>query len=276
MAEIDPLQELEMRQDLARRMGGPEGIARQRARGKLPVRERIALLADEGSFREFGMLVGQARYDGEAFADFTPKGHVDGMCTIDGRKVVVTGGDFTVRGGSGGGPEGGLGVELRASERAKEWLLPYVRLLDAAGGSVRSFEDLGRTYLPDGNSFTAVETELLDLVPVVSAVMGSVAGLPAVQVCIAHWNVMVRETGHVFPGGPPVVKAALGYDITKEDLGGAQIHASGSGVVDNLADGDEDALVADPPLPVVPAEQRVQAAASGRAASTGRRRRRAA
>ena len=147
------------------------------------------------------------------------------MCTIDGRKVVVTGGDFTVRGGSGGGPEGGLGVELRASERAKEWLLPYVRLLDAAGGSVRSFEDLGRTYLPDGNSFTAVETELIDLVPVVSAVMGSVAGLPAVQVCIAHWNVMVRETGHVFPGGPPVVKAALGYDITKEELGGAQVHA---------------------------------------------------
>ena len=242
MSEIDPLQELELRQEIARRMGGPEGIARQRSRGKLPVRERIALLADDDSFREFGMLVGHARYDGDALADFTPKGHVDGMCTIDGRKIVVTAGDFTVRGGSGGGPEGGLGVELRASERAKEWLLPYVRLLDAAGGSVRSFEDLGRTYLPDGNSFTAVETELLDLVPVVSAVMGSVAGLPAVQVCIAHWNVMVRETGHVFPGGPPVVKAALGYDITKEDLGGAQIHASGSGVVDNLADGDADAL----------------------------------
>ncbi len=121
--------------------------------------------------------------------------------------------------------------------------MPYVRLLDAAGGSVRSFEDIGRTYLPDGNSFTAVEIELMNLVPVVSAVLGSVAGLPAVQVCIAHWNVMQRETGQVFPGGPPVVKAALGYDITKEDLGGAHVHASVSGVVDNLAATDEDALL---------------------------------
>ncbi len=242
MTDIDPLDELRTREELARRMGGPEGIQRQRQRGKLLVRERIGLLADEGSFREFGMLIGQATYADGRLADFTPKGHVDGTCLIDGRKVIVTAGDFTVRGGSGGGPEGGLGVELRASERAKEWLLPYVRLLDAAGGSVRSFEDLGRTYLPDGNSFTAVEVELMNLVPVVSAVMGSVAGLPAVQVCIAHWNVMVTETGQVFPGGPPVVKAALGYDITKEDLGGAHVHAYGSGVVDNLADGDADAL----------------------------------
>jgi methylmalonyl-CoA decarboxylase subunit alpha len=243
MPDNDPLEELHARQEMARGMGGPEGIERQRARGKLLVRERIDLLADEGTFREFGMLSGHAVYEGERLVDFTPKGHVDGMCLVDGRKVVVTAGDFTVRGGSGGGSEGGLGLELRANERAKEWLLPYVRLLDAAGGSVRHFEDIGRTYLPDGNSFTAVETELLDLVPVVSAVMGSVAGLPAVQVCIAHWNVMVRETGHVFPGGPPVVKAALGYDITKEELGGAQIHAHGSGVVDNLAVSDEDALL---------------------------------
>src|SRR5215218_1509481 len=244
MSDIDPLDELERRQGLARRMGGPDGIERQRARGKLLVRERISLLADEGSFREFGILVGRAEYGtDDRLTAFTPKGHVDGMCTIDGRKVVVTAGDFTVRGGSGGGPEGGLGLELRANERAKEWLVPYIRLLDAAGGSVRSFEDIGRTYLPDGNSFTAVETDLMNLVPVVSAVMGSVAGLPAVQVCLAHWNVMVRNTGHVIPGGPPVVKAALGYDITKEDLGGAHVHAHGSGVIDNLAESDEDALV---------------------------------
>jgi acetyl-CoA carboxylase carboxyltransferase component len=243
MSENSGLDELGRRQEQALLMGGSEGIARQRARGKLLVRERVALLADEGSLREFGMLAGSAIYDDTQLVRFTPKGHVDGICSVEGRKVVVTAGDFTVRGGSGGGPEGGLGVELRASERAKEWLLPYVRLLDAAGGSVRSFEDLGRTYLPDGNSFTAVEIELMNLVPVVSAVMGSVAGLPAVQVCIAHWNVMVRDTGQVFPGGPPVVKAALGYDITKEDLGGAHVHAQGSGVVDNVATDDADALV---------------------------------
>jgi acetyl-CoA carboxylase carboxyltransferase component len=243
MTEPDPLAELATRTALAHRMGGPEGIARQRSRGKLTVRERLDLLADAGSLREFGMLGGAGRYEDGELVDFTPKGHVDAMCELDGRKVIVTAGDFTVRGGSAGGPEGGLGQELRANERAKQWLVPFIRLLDAAGGSVRSFEDLGRTYLPDGNSFTAVETDLLNLVPMVSAVMGSVAGLPAVNACMAHWNVMVRETGQVFPGGPPVVKAALGYDITKEDLGGAHIHAKLSGVIDNLADSDEDALV---------------------------------
>ena len=243
MSDADALGQLSTRRELARRMGGAEGIARQRSRGKLTVRERIHLLADEGSFREFGTLGGKGVYDGGELVEFTPKGHVDGMCLLDGRKVVLTAGDFTVRGGSAGGPEGGLGQELRANERAKEWQLPYIRLLDAAGGSVRSFEEIGRTYLPDGNSFTAVETDLLNLVPVVSAVMGSVAGLPAVVACMAHWNIMVRDTAQLFPGGPPVVKAALGHDITKEDLGGAHIHAKISGVVDNGAASDEDALV---------------------------------
>jgi len=79
-------------------------------------------------------------------------------------------------------------------------------------------------------------------VPVVSAVMGSVAGLPAVLACTAHWNVMVEGTSQIFPGGPPVVKAALGEDVTKEELGGPQIHTRVSGCVDNLADTEEDAL----------------------------------
>ena len=80
--------------------------------------------------------------------------------------------------------------------------------------------EIGRTYLPDGNSFRRPTSKLLEPSPVVSAVMGSVAGLPAVNACMAHFNVMVKGTSQLFPGGPPVVKAALGYDITKEDLGG--------------------------------------------------------
>jgi acetyl-CoA carboxylase carboxyltransferase component len=136
-----------------------------------------------------------------------------------------------------------LGQEPSASERAREWRLPYVRLLDAAGGSVRSFEQIGRTYLPDGNSWTHVDIDLLNLVSVVSAVMGSVAGLPAVNACIAHWNVMVEGTAHLFPGGPPVVKAALGYDIDKEELGGSGVHVGISGSVDNLAVDEEGAIV---------------------------------
>ena len=136
----------------------------------------------------------------------------------------------------------GLGSEPHPQDRAREWRIPYIRLLDAAGGSVRSFEHMGRTYLPDGNIWSTVEVELLSMIPVVSAVLGSVAGLPAVQACMAHFNVMVKGISQLFPGGPPVVKASLGYDITKEELGGEQIHVYKSGVVDNLAETEEDAF----------------------------------
>ena len=163
------------------------------------------------------------------------------MAKLGGRKVVLSGGDFTVRGGSGGGG-GGLGNELSSNERARQWKLPLVRLLDAAGGSVRGFEDIGRTYLPDGNGWSQIDVDLLSKIPVVSAVMGSVAGLPAINACLAHFNVMVKDTSQLFPGGPPVVKAALGYDITKEDLGGPHIHTRVSGCVDNLADTEADAF----------------------------------
>jgi acetyl-CoA carboxylase carboxyltransferase component len=236
------LDELERRRELAGRMGGPVGIARQHSRGKLTVRERIAALADPGSFREFMGLAGRGTYDGDRLVDFTPKPSVEGTCTLDGRKVVVTGGDFTVRGGSAGGASGMLGAEPSPMRRALEWRLPPIRLLDAAGGSVRSFEEIGRTYLPDGNVWSALDAELLGAVPVVSAVLGSVAGLPAVNACLAHFNLMVRGTGHLFPGGPPVVKRALGYDVSKEELGGEHIHVHESGVVDNLAESEEQAF----------------------------------
>ncbi len=235
--------ELERRRELARGMGGPEGIARQHANGKLTARERIDRLVDAGSWREFRSLVGSGVYaeDG-TLESFRPKGAVEGVCTLDGRKVVISAGDFTVRGGSGGSERGGLGQEIPSNIRALEWRLPYVRLLDAAGGSVKTFEEIGRTYLPDGNTFTWPDIKLLRAVPVVSAVMGSVAGLPAVQACFAHFSLMVKGTSHLFPGGPPVVKAALGQDVTKEELGGYELHTRQSGVIDNLANDEDEAF----------------------------------
>ena len=186
---------------------------------------------------------GSATYADGQLAAFTPKGEVTGFVRVDGRKAVVAAGDFTVRGGAATrGSSGGLGQELSASRRALEWQVPYVRLLDASGGSVASFADIGRTYLPDGNSWTMIDVQLLQAVPVVSAVLGSVAGLPAVNACLSHFNVMVRGTSQLFPGGPPVVKAALGLDITKEELGGAALHTQRSGVADNLAETEDDAL----------------------------------
>ena len=241
MSWQDEVDELRRREAMAEAMGGPEGIARQRRQGKLTVRERIDALADPGSFREFGALAGSAIYEDGELTAFTPKPAVNGMLTLDGRKAFVTAGDFTVRGGSGGA-RGGMGQELSVTERALEWRLPYIRLLDASGGSVRSFEEMGRTYLPDGNAWTVNEVRALSLVPSVSAVLGSVAGLPAIYACLAHFNVMVKDISQIFPGGPPVVKAALGLDITKEELGGDHIHTRVSGCIDNLAQTEADAF----------------------------------
>lgn len=233
------VEELKRRQELAQRMGGPEGIARQYKRGKLTVRERIALLNDPGSFREIGGLAGKGVYENHQLTGFTPANSVVGTCTLDGRKVVVSGGDFTVRGGSADGAVGNKRGYVEAL--AMEWKLPYIRLLDATGGSVKSFEQMGRTYVP-GKPRAADTWDMLSIIPVVSAVMGSVAGLPAVEACLAHFNLMVKGTSHIFVAGPPVVKAALGYDIPKEELGNEEIQVYGNGVIDNLAENEEDAF----------------------------------
>jgi len=241
----DDLEELRIRQQLAEGMGGPDGIARQHARGKLTVRERIPRLVDAGSFRQFGALRGNGTYDDDGrLKGFVPDAKVEGTGLVDGRKVILTAGDFTFRGGSESGSRGELGTELSATERAVEWRLPLIRLLDAAGGSVRSFETLGRTYLPDANSFTRFDVELLSVAPVVSAVLGAAAGIAALHTSLSHWNIMIRGKSQVFPGGPPVVKAALGQTVDKEDLGGAHIHARQSGVVDSVVDTEDEAFQA--------------------------------
>ena len=233
------IEELEYRRKLAQRMGGEEGVARQHSRGKLTVRERIDALADPDSFQEIGALAGGATYEDGELTAFTPYPRVIGTCSLNGLRVILDGGDFTVRGGAG---ERGVGSKPSALKFALQWRLPYVRLLDAVGGSVRSFEQIGRTYLPDGNAGTVNSVELLSQVPVVSAVLGSVAGLPAIEACLCHFNVMVKGTSEVFAGGPPVVKAALGYDITKEELGDYRTQVYEAGVIDNLAGDEQEAF----------------------------------
>ncbi len=233
--EID---ELTHRRELAAQMGGEENVAKHRARGKLPVRERLAILADPGSFDEIGGLTGAATYDeDQKLKSFTPQSFVVGLCEVNGQKVIVNGGDFTIRGGSGGyGPKGNYAEQI-----AEEWRIPYVRLLDAAGGSVRHFEEIGRTYAIS-NVIGVQASRLLGMVPVAAAVMGSVAGIPAVEACISHFSVMVKDTSQVFPGGPPVVKAAHGIDITKEELGDERTQVRKGGVIDNLAENEEEAI----------------------------------
>ena len=234
--EID---ELKRRKAFSEEMGGEAGIAEQRRRGKLTVRERIRLIADNGNFNEIGQLAGAATYEGNELQHVRPSNMVIGTAKINGRAAVVTAGDFTVRGGSADGSIGNKGGH--AQDMAAEWKLPFIRLLDATGGSVKTFEQIGRTYIPTNPVTPGIEKILCE-VPVVAAVLGSVAGLPAVDACLAHFNVMVKDISQIFPGGPPVVKAALGIDISKEDLGDERTQVFGSGVIDNLADSEEDAF----------------------------------
>jgi acetyl-CoA carboxylase carboxyltransferase component len=234
--EID---ELERRAKFAAQMGGQTGVDVQHQRGKLTIRERIDLLTDPGSFQEIGQLAGAARYEDGELIDVRPSNMVIGLCELNGRKVVLNGGDFTVRGGAADASIGNKGGH--AQKMALDWRLPYLRLLDATGGSVKTFEQIGRTYIPT-NPVTPGIQELLCTAPVVSAVLGSVAGLPAVDACLSHFNVMVRGISQLFPGGPPVVKAALGMDISKEDLGDERSQVFASGAVDNLADSEEEAF----------------------------------
>jgi len=233
--EID---ELNRRKKFSEQMGGEAGIKEQRKRGKLTVRERLELLPDKGSFREVGQLAGQATYENDELVHVKPASAVIGHCTIGGRKAVLNCGDFTVRhaGDQSVGPKGHY-----AQKMALEWKLPYIRLLDATGGSVKTFEEIGRTYIPTNPVTPGIE-KLLNTAPVVSAALGSVAGLPAVDACLSHFTVMVKNSSQVFPGGPPVVKAALGIDITKEDLGDYRTQVYGSGVIDNLAETEEEAF----------------------------------
>lgn len=237
------LEELRRRTALMREMGGAERVAKHRSFGKQTVWDRIEMLADSDSFDEILPLVSKVEYENGELKSAIPKVFVSGSCAVDGRQVMVQASDYTVKGGPG--PEfavTGLGQERSAAEMALDWQIPYVRLIDGVGGSVATFEEMGRSYLPDGNVLVEPEVALLDAVPVVSAVMGVAAGLPAVQVCMAHFSVMVKEKSQVFPGGPPVVRAAFGLDLTKEELGGWQMHTQVSGVVDNAVDTEEEAI----------------------------------
>ena len=233
------VEELKRRKELAAKLGGDKGIKEQRKRGKLTVRERIDILADPGSFQEIGGLAGTGIYEDDKLVDFKPSNRVIGTCAVNGRKVVLSGGDFTVRGGAADaavGDKHGFANHLPLKYR-----IPYIRLLDATGGSVKTFEQIGRTYIPT-NSGTYTIEELLCTSPVVALALGSVAGLPAVEVCFSHFSVMVKGISQVFAGGPPVVKAALNQDITKEELGDERTQIFTGGVVDNLAETEDEAF----------------------------------
>ncbi|NYT58570.1 methylmalonyl-CoA carboxyltransferase [Alcaligenaceae bacterium] len=234
------LDELERRAQLAKKMGGPEKVERHRQKGRLPVRERIDRLVDEGSFREVGALSGNGEYDAHGrLIDFTPSNFLTGRARIDGRPVVLAADDFTVRGGAN---DGAVGDKLMASERmALDLKLPLIRMVDGTGGggSVKNIENQGYALLPKLRMWPTM-THNLATVPVVSLALGSVAGLGAARVTASHYSVMVKNTSQLFIAGPPVV-ARIGQVLDKNELGGSGIHAR-NGVVDDEVASEEQAF----------------------------------
>lgn len=224
-------------------MGGVDKVKRQHDQGRLTVRERIDRLIDSGSFHEIGAVSGIGEYDSSGeLQKLTPANCVFGRARVEGRTVVVVGDDFTVRGGSA---DASISAKpLMAEEMAHDFRLPIVRIIEGSGGggSVKTIETKGAANLPGGIGGTRwyrFTTENLSRVPVVALGLGSVAGLGAARLAASHYSIMTRKSA-MFVAGPPVVKA-LGQDLTKEELGGADIQTR-AGAVDHAVDTEEEAF----------------------------------
>jgi 3-methylcrotonyl-CoA carboxylase beta subunit len=229
--------DLEQRLTRVREGGGDAAMRRHTERGKLPVRERVELLCDPGSpFLELSPLAAEEMYGGEA----PGAGVVGGVGTVAGRRCVIVANDATVKGGTYYPIT--VKKHLRAQEVALENRLPCIYLVDSGG----AFLPLQDEVFPDRDHFGRIffnQATMSKLgIPQISAVMGSCTAGGAYVPAMSDETVIVREQGTIFLGGPPLVKAATGEQVSAEDLGGGDVHARQSGVVDHLAEDDEHAL----------------------------------
>ena len=244
MSWEEEAREIRRRRHLAKQQGGKSGIAKQHARGRLTIRERIDGLLDPGTFQEQGRATATPDYDDDGNPlGYVPANYVLGFGRIDGRRVVVGGEDFTLKGGSPNAA--GLRKSVYAEHMAVQYKVPLVRSLEGGGGSVRGGG--GRRGGTVGEPVFAtprfrIIADAMGAVPVVSMAAGAVAGFPAGRLVASHFSVMTRHTAQVMIGGPALVERALGARLTKDELGGAHVHAR-SGIVDNVAE-DEPAMFA--------------------------------
>jgi propionyl-CoA carboxylase beta chain len=236
------IEELRRREAMAERMGGTEKVQRQHDRGKMDARARLAALVDPGSFREIGKIAGRGRYDerGE-LADLAASNFIFGRADIEGRPVVASADDFTVRGGAADAALHRKFVQCEAM--AHEMRLPLIRMIDGTGGggSVKTLEDMGYTYIPHVPGWDHVITNL-ETVPVVALSLGPTAGLGAARVVASHYSVMVRGLSQLFAAGPAVA-AAIGDTLDREALGGVEVHTR-NGVVDDEVASEAEAFAA--------------------------------
>src|SRR6266404_5729513 len=220
------------------RQGGPEQSRRRHLeRGKLLVRDRIRKLLDpESAFMELSPLAAWGMYDDEA----PGAGIVTGIGRLQGREVMVVANDATVKGGTYYPIT--VKKHLRAQEIAMQNNLPCVYLVDSGG----AFLPLQSEVFPDREHFGRIFYNMARMssagIPQVAAVMGSCTAGGAYVPAMCDENIIVREHGTIFLGGPPLVRAATGEEVTAEELGGADVHARRSGVVDHYAQDDAHAL----------------------------------
>ena len=232
------LEELKRRRHQALQMGGPEKVKRQREQGKLTARERIELLMSPGTFQEYGLLATHQSHRPEMADRITPAdGVITGFGRIDGRRAGVIAEDFTVLGGS-------VGIthamkKIRMVEIATQERVPLVWLLDGAGARAEEFI---------GEGLPAVFHHLIiarmsGVAPQIGVIMGPSAGDSSLVGSLLEFIIMVKGTGMLAAGGPPIVLTATGEQVSKQELGGVEVHCVISGVADNPAEDDRDAIL---------------------------------
>ena len=236
--EVD---EIHLRRRLALKLGGEERVARHHALGKLTIRERIDAIADPGSFHEIGSLAGRGTYTEGDLVDFTPVAHVGGLATVDGRRVVVEGSDFTVHGGASDNAAYERSPHQFYADMAREYRVPLVNFIESAAANAANEGSEGHAHLPSSFDAWGHEIRAGQEVPLVYSVPGPAAGGAAAAAMVGHFAVMT-PAGCLFAAGPPVVERALGHKLTKDELGGPDIHVGTSGVIDNRAIDELDAV----------------------------------
>jgi acetyl-CoA carboxylase carboxyltransferase component len=229
--------ELRERVATVRQGGGPKYLQRHRDQGKLPVRERIERLLDPASpFLELSTLAAFDMYENDA----PSAGLVTGIGRVSGREALIVANDATVKGGTYYPTT--VKKHVRAQQIALENRLPCIYLVDSGG----AFLPLQAEVFPDrehfGRIFFNQARMSAERIPQIAVVMGSCTAGGAYVPAMSDETIIVKGTGTIFLGGPPLVKAATGEDVTAEELGGADVHTRLSGVADYFADDDEHAL----------------------------------
>ncbi|MCK9274338.1 MAG: hypothetical protein M0P57_04530 [Syntrophales bacterium] len=233
----EKIEELKKRRDTALEMGGSEKVLRQHDQGKLTARERLSLLFDNGEFSEYGLLAMSASERLKAENKKTPADAVIvGYGKINGRMSFGIAEDFTVLGGSVGKVH--WLKNWRTVQLAQKTKIPIVWMMDGAGARSEETINMG---LPHVSHFLEI-AKLSGIAPQVAIAMGPCSGDSSLQVSLIEFIIMVKGHGELFAGGPPVVYTAIGEVVSKEDLGGSKIHCRISGLGDNEAQSDEEAI----------------------------------